>query len=67
MKDYQVYLNDILERIRRIELFTVDGHDAFNQSLVIQDAVIRGDTHLDLRKSLVELTQSRNQPQLAEG
>ena len=41
MKDQQVYLSDILERIRRIELFTVDGHEAFNQSLVIQDAVIR--------------------------
>ncbi|MBI2908229.1 MAG: DUF86 domain-containing protein [Chloroflexi bacterium] len=31
----------ILERIRRIELFTGDGREAFQYSLMAQDAVIR--------------------------
>lgn len=42
MRDQVIYLSDILERIRRIEMFTEDGRDAFDESLVIQDAVIRG-------------------------
>lgn len=41
MNDQSVYLRDIVERIRRIEQFTEGGQGAFNQSLLIQDAVIR--------------------------
>ncbi|MEP7293690.1 MAG: DUF86 domain-containing protein [Chloroflexota bacterium] len=41
MNDQTVYLNDILERIHRIEQFTEGGQEAFSQSLLIQDAVIR--------------------------
>jgi len=35
------YLNDILNRICRIERYTASGYDAFKQSEMIQDAVIR--------------------------
>jgi uncharacterized protein with HEPN domain len=41
VNDHTVYLNDILERIRRIEQFTQGGREEFEQSLLIQDAVIR--------------------------
>ena len=42
MNDQSVHLRDILERILRIEEFTAGGQEAFYQSLLIQDAVIRG-------------------------
>ncbi|MYD08590.1 MAG: DUF86 domain-containing protein [Chloroflexi bacterium] len=35
------YLNDILNRIHRIERYTASGYDAFEQSEMMQDAVIR--------------------------
>jgi len=35
------YLNDALERIQRIETYTQQGREAFLQSALIQDAVIR--------------------------
>ena len=41
MNDQSVYLRDVLERIHRIEQFTEGGWTAFDQSLLIQDAVIR--------------------------
>lgn len=41
MKDQQLYLEDILQRIVRIEDFTAEGHDAFAESVLVQDAVIR--------------------------
>ena len=41
MKDDKLYLIRISEYIQRIELYTRDGRDAFVQSLMIQDAVIR--------------------------
>ena len=41
MKKQRLYLTDILERIRRIELETEGGREAFIESFVIQDAVIR--------------------------
>ncbi len=41
MKDDRLYLDQILERIARIEEFTSQGRDAFEQSLMMQDAVIR--------------------------
>ncbi len=41
MKDDKLYLIRISEYIQRIELYTRNGRDAFMQSLMIQDAVIR--------------------------
>ena len=41
MSDDQIYLEDILERIKRIESYTQEGKETFNQSLLIQDGVIR--------------------------
>jgi uncharacterized protein with HEPN domain len=41
MKDDRLYLDHILERIRLIQAFTVDGHDEFIRSVLIQEAVIR--------------------------
>lgn len=41
MKKQQLYLKDILERIRRIEIITASGQDVFTESFVNQDAVIR--------------------------
>lgn len=41
MKDDRLYLDQILERIIRIEDFTSAGRDTFNASLMMQDAVIR--------------------------
>lgn len=40
-KDQHLYLTDLLERIQRIEAFTIEGPRAFEKSLVTQDAVIR--------------------------
>lgn len=40
-KHARPYLNDILNRIHRIESYTASGFDAFKQSAMIQDAVIR--------------------------
>ncbi len=36
----RLYCKDILDRIHRIETYTADGREAFNQSSVQQDAVI---------------------------
>lgn len=41
MKDVRLYLRDILDRLERIERFTAEGHDAFMQSDLIQDGVLR--------------------------
>jgi uncharacterized protein with HEPN domain len=41
MKDDRVYLRDILERIERIEEYTSEGREAFEESRLVQDAVIR--------------------------
>jgi|MudIll2142460700_1097286.scaffolds.fasta_scaffold161164_4 uncharacterized protein with HEPN domain len=41
MKDYRVYLAQILERIGRVEEFTKDGKEAFLENRLIQDGVIR--------------------------
>jgi len=41
MKDYRVYLAQILERIDRIEEFTRKGKDFFMADKLLQDAVIR--------------------------
>lgn len=41
MKNDRVYLLEIQERIRRINEFVADGESAFQNSLLIQDAVIR--------------------------
>ena len=41
MKDDRVYLDHILERIRRVVDYTQDGRDDFMASPLIQDAVIR--------------------------
>jgi uncharacterized protein with HEPN domain len=40
MNDDRLYLDHILERIRLIQAFTVDGHDEFIRSVLIQEAVI---------------------------
>lgn len=41
MKDDRLYLIHISECIARIESYTTGGRDAFTQSTLIQDAVIR--------------------------
>jgi uncharacterized protein with HEPN domain len=41
VKDNRLYLSNIAECIERIETYTQDGQDAFMQSTLIQDAVIR--------------------------
>ena len=41
MKDDRVYLDNIVECMRRIGEYTQEGQEAFMQSTVIQDAVIR--------------------------
>ncbi len=41
MKDDKLFLIHILERIKFIEDYTLSGRDAFMQSQMIQDAVMR--------------------------
>lgn len=41
MKDDHLYLTNIFECIERIEFYTKDGKEAFLQTTIIQDAVIR--------------------------
>ena len=41
MKDYRVYLAQILERIGRVEEFTKDGKETFFENRLIQDGVTR--------------------------
>ena len=41
MKDDRVYLIHVLECIRQIEEYTIDGREQFMNSRLIQDAVIR--------------------------
>ncbi|RUS95254.1 DUF86 domain-containing protein [Dulcicalothrix desertica PCC 7102] len=41
MKDERLYLSNIKECIERIEEYTSGGRDAFMQTTMIQDAVIR--------------------------
>ncbi|MEC4806622.1 MAG: DUF86 domain-containing protein [Jaaginema sp. PMC 1079.18] len=41
MSDDQIYLQDILERLERIEAYTQAGKVAFLESLLIQDGVMR--------------------------
>jgi uncharacterized protein with HEPN domain len=41
VKKQRLYLDDLLERIRRIEVTTSSGRNEFMASFVIQDAVIR--------------------------
>jgi uncharacterized protein with HEPN domain len=41
VRDDRVYLDNILECIRRVEEYTQDGRETFLNSTVFQDAVIR--------------------------
>lgn len=41
MRDDRLYLSNIKECIDRIESYTLDGKEAFLQTTIIQDAVIR--------------------------
>ncbi len=41
MTDDRIYVAEIAERIERIFLYTTEGREAFFESLLIQDAVIR--------------------------
>ncbi len=41
MRDESLYLTDMLECIRKIESYTADGRDAFLNTPMMQDAVIR--------------------------
>lgn len=41
MRDNRLYLSNIKECIERIESYTCDGREAFMQTPMIQDAVIR--------------------------
>ncbi len=41
MKDDRVYLNHILDSIKRIESYTSKGKEAFFRESIVQDAVMR--------------------------
>jgi len=41
MRDEKLYIRDIAECISRIESYTRDGREAFMQTQIIQDAVVR--------------------------
>ena len=41
MKDDRLYIDHVLECVRRIEEYCKDGEDAFRGSELIQDAVLR--------------------------
>jgi hypothetical protein len=41
VNDDLAYLNDVLERLQRIDTYTQQGRELFLQSSLIQDAVIR--------------------------
>lgn len=41
MKSHRLYLTDILDRTHRIEVASASGREAFFESFVIQDAIIR--------------------------
>jgi uncharacterized protein with HEPN domain len=41
MRDDQIFLTDIVDRISRIQAYTVDGQEAFLNNVLIQDAVER--------------------------
>jgi uncharacterized protein with HEPN domain len=41
MKDDRPYLEHILAAILKIDSYTTDGHDAFMQNVMAQDAVLR--------------------------
>lgn len=41
MRDDRVYLDNIMQCISRIETYTTDGREAFINSSMIQDAVVR--------------------------
>ncbi len=41
MKDDGIYLNHVLECIGRVEEYTKGGHEAFIESTLIQDGVLR--------------------------
>ena len=41
MRDNRLYLSNIKESIERIESYTSEGREAFMQTPMIQDAVIR--------------------------
>jgi uncharacterized protein with HEPN domain len=41
MKSQRPYLADLLERIQMIDEFTADGHEAFLESRMAQESVIR--------------------------
>jgi uncharacterized protein with HEPN domain len=60
MKDDRVYLEHILECIRRIEDYTKDGRDAFLASYLIQDGTLRN------FQTMAEATQRLSQ-KLKEG
>jgi uncharacterized protein with HEPN domain len=41
VRDEALYLVDLLQRARRIETFVAAGREAFDQTLMMQDAVLR--------------------------
>ncbi len=41
MREDRLYLSNIKECIERIQSYTIDGKEAFLQTIIIQDAVIR--------------------------
>ena len=41
MRSQDAYLKDILERIHRLEIITLEGKEAFQDSFILQDATIR--------------------------
>jgi uncharacterized protein with HEPN domain len=41
MRDDQIFLTDIVDRISRIQSYTVEGQEAFLNNVLIQDAVER--------------------------
>ena len=64
MTNDQLYLEDIAERIERIESYTQGGRELFLQSPLIQDAVIRNFEVMGEGVKRISLTLRQNHPEV---
>ena len=64
-RDPRLNLNDILDRIDRIERYTSRGHNSFMQSELRQDAVIRSFEVIGEAVKRLDKTLIAQQPQVA--
>ncbi|MEC4816715.1 MAG: DUF86 domain-containing protein [Scytonema sp. PMC 1069.18] len=64
MTDDRVFIQDILERIERIEAYTKGGKEEFFQSLLIQDGVIRSFEVIGEAVKLLSIELRQNYPEV---